>query len=335
MYRLLAELYFNLLCFVSGVKYYLLETRDLMTDDLLMAIRKLEGINTNNLNYSFVYLFSNENIRGFTKKISFDNNKVLTVCSSGDQMFNLILNGANEVDLFDINIFTKHYFYLKKAAIEGLLYDEFLSFFFPNLFSKKIFNFETYLKIRNFIDNSESKYFWDYLFCHYSSEDIYYSKLFSRLEYSKNNIIEANDYLSNEFNYNKLKLLLKNKTFNFYHINLFKDKVPNDKKYDFIYLSNIFDYLFIEDKLKYANKVKEIILDLNENISSTGMIAISYLFLCFDDYYEKIDKLKSKEFKEVFIDSDCEYISFPGLFALKDNQERNKDALMLYKKNNC
>ena len=81
-----------------------------MTDDLLMAIRMLENIDTKSINHSFIYLFTNENIKGFLDKISFKNGKVLTICSSGDQAFNLILNGANSVDLFDINIFTKYYF---------------------------------------------------------------------------------------------------------------------------------------------------------------------------------------------------------------------------------
>jgi len=304
-----------------------------MNDDLLMAIRMIENISFKNPNYSFIYLFTNENIRGFSKKIPFINNKVLTVCSSGDQAFNLILNEALEVDLFDINILAKYYFYFKKAAIEILNYREFINFFFPKVINnKQVFNFETYLNIRECIINDDIKLFWDYIFCHYSSRDIYNSNLFSGLQHSKSNIMGANDYLSSEINYNKLKLLLKDKTFNFYHINLFKDKIIDDKKYDFIYLSNIFDYLNIDSKLEYANKVKEIILNLNNNISETGMIAVSYLFLYYDDYDEKINKLKSQEIRKVFLDSNYKYISFPGVFDPKGNQDRNNDALMLYKK---
>ena len=90
-----------------------------MSTDLIMAIRKLEGIEIDNYTYSNVYLFATENISGFTKKLSFNDNNVLTVCSSGDQAFNLILNGANSVDLFDINIFTKYYFTLKELLLKN------------------------------------------------------------------------------------------------------------------------------------------------------------------------------------------------------------------------
>lgn len=303
-----------------------------MTDDLLMAIRKLEGISTKTSKYSSLYLFSNENIGGFTKKLSFKNNKILTVCSSGDQAFNLIYNKAKEIDLFDINIFTKYYFHLKKSAIEVLNYNDFINFFFPKIINNIIFNFETYLKIRNNFTDESIKSFWDYIFFHYSSTDIYYSNLFLTIENSKNNIMMANDYLKNEHNYNKLKLLLKNKTFNFYNIDIFKDKLNNNKKYDFIYLSNIFDYLYINNKLEYAKKIKEIILNLTKTTNKNGIIAISYLFLYYDDFYEKIDNLKSQEFKETFNDLNYEYIIFPGVFDINGKQERNKDALMLYRK---
>ena len=93
-----------------------------MTSDLLMAIRKIEGINVDNSNYASIYLFATENISGFTNKIPFSNKKILTVCSSGDQTFNLVFNGALEVELFDINIFSKYYFEFKKAAISSLEY---------------------------------------------------------------------------------------------------------------------------------------------------------------------------------------------------------------------
>ena len=90
-----------------------------MSDDLILAIRLVENIKFYNTNFLSTYMFSNENINGFIKKISLNERQVLTVCSSGDQAFNLVLNGASKVDLFDINRFTKYYFYLKKAAIIG------------------------------------------------------------------------------------------------------------------------------------------------------------------------------------------------------------------------
>ena len=135
-----------------------------MPDDLILAIRLVENIKISNTNFSSTYMFSNENINGFIKKISINKKNALTVCSSGDQAFNLVLNGAYKVDLFDINGFTKYYFYFKKAAIMGLSYPEFINFFFPTLFNKNVFNFDSYLNLRNKIDDDEVRVFWDYLF---------------------------------------------------------------------------------------------------------------------------------------------------------------------------
>ena len=139
-----------------------------MNDVLINTIRILEGIEPNLDNFSFTYLFATENISGFSKKISFKDKTILTVCSSGDQAFNAILNDALTVDLFDVNIFSKYYFNLKLAAIKSLNYEEFLDFLTPkNIVNKNnVFLLDTYLKIRNEIRNEEIKYFWDYLFCH-------------------------------------------------------------------------------------------------------------------------------------------------------------------------
>ena len=142
-------------------------------------------------------------------------------------------------------------------------------------------------------------------------------------------------YLRNEYNYNKLKTELKKETNNiyFYNFNLFKDKFPNDKKYDFIYLSNIFDYLWIDDSLEYIKKVKEIILNIKNNLSNGGKIAISYLYFYYDDYYVNSapNSLNSYWIRKEIL-NDADYISFPGANDPFNYQIRNKDALMLYKK---
>jgi hypothetical protein len=129
------------------------------------------------------------------QSINFNDNKILTVCSSGDQAFNLILNGASKVDLFDINGFTKYYFYLKKAAIMGLNYQDFMTFFFSTLINKQSFSFNSYLNFRDLIDDFDARIFWDYLFCHYNGNDIYKSKLFHKLYYSKKDTLKRNQYL--------------------------------------------------------------------------------------------------------------------------------------------
>ena len=58
------------------------------------------------------------------------------------------------------------------------------------------------------------------------------------------------------------------------------------------------------------------------------------MYLYCDDYWDvkTSGKLKSKEIRAEYFDNGYEYINFPGAFAPRDNQLRNKDALMLYRK---
>ena len=305
-----------------------------MNDVLINTIRILEGIEPNLDNFSFTYLFATENISGFSKKISFKDKTILTVCSSGDQAFNAILNDALTVDLFDVNIFSKYYFNLKLAAIKSLNYEEFLDFLTPkNIVNKNnVFLLDTYLKIRNEIRNEEIKYFWDYLFCHYSGEVIYNSKMFCKLKNNRKDCIECNDYLKNENNFNKLKKKLKDKEFKFYNINIFNDKIQTNTKYDFIYLSNIFDSLKAKTTLEFIKKLKKIVFKIKENLTNNGMIGVSYLYLYFDDFifndYVNILKFNTIENKNL---SEFEYIDFPSYFSPKSKQKRNNDAMMIYK----
>jgi len=67
--------------------------------------------------YNKVYNFTNENVTCLKDIYSFENSKVLSVVGSGDQYFASILNGAKQVDLFDINPTSYLYFLLKFYSI--------------------------------------------------------------------------------------------------------------------------------------------------------------------------------------------------------------------------
>ena len=305
-----------------------------MNEILINSIRVLEGIETNLDNFYFTYLFATENISGFSKKISYKDKAILTVTSSGDQAFNFILNDAKSIDLFDMNVFSNYYFNLKLAAIKCLEYEEFLDFLTPkNILNKNnIFSLETYLKIRNEIKNQEIKDFWDYLFCHYKGITIYNSKLFSTSKNNRKDYIDCNDYLKNKDNYNLLKEKLKNKDFTFYNINLFKDEIPTNFNYDFIYLSNIFDSLEATSTLDFITKLKKIVLKIKNNLNENGTIGVNYLYLYFDDFifcdYTNILKFNTIENKNL---TEFEFIEFPSFFSPKSKQKRNNDAMMIYK----
>lgn len=52
--------------------------------------------------------------------------RILTVLSSGDHVFNYLLRGAENIEAFDLNVITKYYYKLKRAIIEKLSFEEFL-----------------------------------------------------------------------------------------------------------------------------------------------------------------------------------------------------------------
>lgn len=52
--------------------------------------------------------------------------RILTVLSSGDHVFNYLLRGAENIEAFDLNVITKYYYKLKRAIIEKLPFEEFL-----------------------------------------------------------------------------------------------------------------------------------------------------------------------------------------------------------------
>ena len=57
----------------------------------------------NLVNYCPIYLFTTENIKGITNSLDVTNKNILTVSSSGDHILNMLLNGATNIESYDIN----------------------------------------------------------------------------------------------------------------------------------------------------------------------------------------------------------------------------------------
>ena len=123
------------------------------------------------------YFTTNENL-GYLKQIDIKDEKVLTVCGSGDQAFLSIINGAQEVDTFDSNPLQYYIMELKKAAIRGLDKEEYL-LFFPiwggNI--NEMYNIKYYDRFKQYL-NDDSRKFWDYVYSH-SNHHLYLLQLFS------------------------------------------------------------------------------------------------------------------------------------------------------------
>lgn len=237
---------------------------DLEAIDNIMASSKLKFSNR-----SFIYTFTNECIKDYLNFFDLKDKKILTVTGSGDHILNMLL-AVNNIDTFDINLYAYYFYVLKKYALITLELDEYLDFFLDKEinYNKKVFN-----KIKqNWNNEVYIKDFFEYVFRNYNKN----TPLFTNNKYQdKEKYIENNTYLD-EINYYKLKKNLQNKNVNFINSNFTKLNLTD--KYDYIFISNITDYLnnmFDNNSLRSYKKFlyKSIIPCLKEN----GKI-ISYLY---------------------------------------------------------
>lgn len=237
---------------------------DLEAIDYIMASSKLKFSTR-----SFIYTFTNECIKDYLKIFDLKSKEILTVTGSGDHFLNMLLDVDN-IDTFDINLYAYYFYILKSYSLITLELDEYLDFFLDkeSNYSKKLFG-----KIKqNWNNNFDVKYFFDYVFTKYDK----HTTLFTNNKYSdREQLIKNNTYLE-EKNYYKLKNDISNKTVNFINSNL--TRLNLGKKYDYIFISNITDYLnnmFNPEPLKSYKKFlyKSIIPHLKES----GKL-VSYLY---------------------------------------------------------
>lgn len=301
---------------------------------LQLNILKAENhINKKKYMFSSIYPFTTENIKGYYNQLFFNDKDILTVGSSGDHIFNLLLKDINSVDYFDVNPFTEYYFNLKKAAIITLEYDEFLDFFcfidYPKIFKKNYnaFNIEIYNKIRNNLD-SESIKFWDYLLTKYNN--LRNTDLFSKDEEPVKVLKKINEYLLEE-NYYSLKQKL-NINSNFIECNILRLEEKLNKKYDIINLSNIACYLDMLFDGNYLNNYKKIIDKLEEKLKDDGYIILSYLYEIDEIFkYSLPDIYNISLVEELF--KNIEILKFDAITSMKYHCQKDiKDGIIIKKK---
>ncbi len=109
------------------------------------ALKTYYAIHSKTSEYTYewnspVFLFSNENISQYLDPAMMRGARVLSVCGSGDHVFESLLAGAAAVDTFDINYLQKYVLELKTKMIRGLSYENFMDFFYDysSPFNQKI-----------------------------------------------------------------------------------------------------------------------------------------------------------------------------------------------------
>ncbi len=186
-----------------------------------------------------VYGFTNENIKVFSSIFNFDNARVLTVLGSGDQYFDALLNGAIEVEVFDINVLAWYHFILKYTAIKILSYEEFKQMFVID----NLDNLDIYKKIRPYLLD-KVRCFFDKLIilCKKISSIKINNTIFSNAK------IENISYLDINLYYKLQSILTSIDIPLFYNCNLLDIQDYTNKAYDISLFSNVYHYLSLNAK---------------------------------------------------------------------------------------
>ena len=93
-------------------------------ESLLLNIDSNESEITSFGNFDPSYLWTNEDMKLYPKE-NLKGKNILTITSSGDHALNAILNGATNIDSFDVNLFSKYVSALKIAMIKKYGYYDF------------------------------------------------------------------------------------------------------------------------------------------------------------------------------------------------------------------
>lgn len=220
---------------------------------------------------AFIYKFTNERLSSYLPLFDLKNKDIMTVVGSGDHYLNILLNEVNNIDCFDINKFAYYYLVLKKYAIIALSKDDFIRFFITSDFDLNL-----YQKIREKFDKEDQKIlvFWDYVM------KLSFEKrrnLFKE-DVDKSEIFEYNDYLKNA-EYLILKDKLREYEINFIHTSLQKLHLAKGlKKYDYIFISNITDYLFNIFNDNALKQYKNLLINDYDKIIKPNGSVLAYQF---------------------------------------------------------
>ena len=191
-----------------------------------------------------IYPLTNEYLSSYFSKLNLKDKKILTVGSSGDQVLYSLCFGAKDITHIDINPYAKFYLDLKIASYQNFDYNDFIKMFHYRLCASNIIKSKLYRKISHSLPE-DSKYFWDNIF-------IEFDKL-SNFTHGTSGVYDH--YVYSEEQFNAIKTAL-NKPFNYQFVCLdILNILPlvKNKKYDAIFLSNIYDYI---DEWKHLQSQK-------------------------------------------------------------------------------
>ena len=240
---------------------------DLLHTHLVMKGRRFP-------NYNRVYYSSNENLNELFSFVDVNDKSVLSVLGSGDQMFYFYNNGAKSVETFDVNRLTYYYYYIRYWTMKylGEYYPEFT---FSISFIKKLLGM---VKIKTDEEKEAFNYWCKYI-------DLFNDKMSEKLFYKS-----GFDVINEISDITKIRNKVDNRL-TFYNMNLGDEFIPVRKKYDFVYTSNISDYIChsIKGFTVYRDNLEQLIND------DGAILSVNLRKLGFEE-----NDIERKVFSEVF-----------------------------------
>lgn len=183
--------------------------------------------------YSPAYSVTNENLRHAYQFMPKNAENVLTVAASGDHPMFAALYGAKNIDTFDISYNAKCIMDIKTAALHVLSHSEY-KILLDDLYSavdvKNVKNMDRIfgklpIDEQNYMDAMRGYFLFNHGLAHYKQS-----------------------LMVTESEYNQMREVIK-KTFNFIWSDITSVHHHLNKQYDFIHLSNIFDFLGSDDRM--------------------------------------------------------------------------------------
>lgn len=229
-----------------------------------------------------VYAFTNENISGVLKKFDLKDANILSIASSGDQFFNMILSGISRATLVDINPFSEAYIFgFRYAMVLAYSYREYLDVL-NYLYKKKID-----LNSEKIIFNEICSYMfqpyrdvWQKIFGYYENLKLLNPNASLIQILTKDSYFDLdelkfnNDYLKGTEQFNELKqrinqVYVQFKCANFFNLSFFE-------YYDYVFCSNILEHMNLQNKSLVD--IKAMYQNVREALNQTGIIFASYIY---------------------------------------------------------
>ena len=287
--------------------------------------------------YSKVWYGTTENIKEYFELIEWEQvKKVLTVCSSGDHILNLVNKGVMIIDSFDLNPLTFLYLNLRIAFILAFDYEDYFKYFNKLSIASRseIQEYEIFSLIKSYLSSS-LLFFWEELYRENLSRNKHSSMergLLGKfcMHYSPFCTSKLrNQWLYEKSEYEKTKQNLKKCIINFKCANVLDIPHIFSERYDKILLSNIADYL----RTPSDSFEKFVRNELASMLNINGEILAAYIYHFIDNgEYRGIHFKNGCDSNYSVFENNYQILEVSYIDEFGFREYGSKDAVLVYKK---